>query len=187
MASNNEKKYWILIRLILAMIVAIFLSIGSLTKISNRQTQQDQFEQELIEIEGKLANYLITSSELGKLDPENLDIMKRDQEWIKKKLEEIGDEISKGKPSEFNEYKDLRDENEINWSSIFDSLVSIVFLDFFSNEALLGILLVSCGIIGSGVSAMRSRESTVQETSLILGAAVGFISLLFVKSGSGFF
>ena len=34
---------------------------------------------------------------------------------------------------------------------------------------------------------MRSRESTVQETSLILGAAVGFISLLVVKSGSGFF
>ena len=67
------------------------------------------------------------------------------------------------------------------------SLLSVVSLSFFSNEALLGILLVSCGIIGSGVSAMRSRESTVQETSLILGAAVGFISLLVVKSGSGIF
>ena len=34
---------------------------------------------------------------------------------------------------------------------------------------------------------MRSRESTGQEISLVLGAAVVFISLLFVKSGSGIF
>lgn len=85
MASNDEKKrYWIQIRHTLAIMVAILFSISSLILIFNRQTKQDQLEQELSELEGKLANYFITSSELGKLGSENLDIMKRDQEWIKK-------------------------------------------------------------------------------------------------------
>ena len=274
MASNDEKKkYWILIRRTLAMIVAILLSIGSLSKISNRQTKQDQLEQELIEIEGKLANYFIYNhSNKENLKNENFSRLKDEQEDIKLELLEIGYDITEGeitnydlakksikeqiweiqdrydpinyKISEnlnslsykiYDQLQDISKEIDSNSESniieleIMDNFIQILddfnqkFNDYdvylneeikeylelidqqdnnlllilnflskvqigsFSNEALLGILLVSCGIIGSGVSAMRSRESTVQETSLILGAAVGFISLLVVKSGSGIF
>ena len=205
MASNDEnKKYRIQIRLTFAMFVTILLSICSLSRISNRQTKQDQLEQELIEIERNLANYLITSIEgsdnansyngMEALSNSYTEIiiseMNDDRKKIKGDLETIGNVIMKGvdidkydeDPSSYA-YDDV-----IDWVGFIVILSSnTLFLDFFSNEALLGILLVSCGIIGSGVSAMRSRESTVKEISLVLGAAVGFISLLVVKSGSGIF
>ena len=95
------------------MMVAILLSIGSLSKISNRQTEQDQLEQELSEIEGKLTNYFITSIEGGDLanaynntETSSNSYTKRIISEMKDNLVDIGNEISQGKPS----YYDLKRE-----------------------------------------------------------------------------
>ena len=111
MASNDEnKRYLILIRLILVIIVAILLSIGSLSRISNHQTEQDQLEQELSDLEGKLVNYFITSIEGSDLanaynnteDPSNsytkriISEMKQDLIDIKDNLVYIRNKKSQG-------------------------------------------------------------------------------------------
>ncbi len=57
---------------------------------------------------------------------------------------------------------------------------------YISTEALLGLLLISCGVLGSIMSALREEGGSVSKP-ITLGASVGFVALLGVKSGSTLF
>lgn len=59
-------------------------------------------------------------------------------------------------------------------------------LKSLSSDMLLGILLVSCGILGSIMSTMRDGKGNASK-AIVLGASVGFVVLLGVKGGTTVF
>lgn len=181
-------------------VIALFLSIGSLTTISARQSSLMEAENGMRALQDKISATIFLKAEEAGRDSsngektysdslaENVNITPKmilnEYSELKKKLTTARTVISEG-DSTATEMLRKRSEESVITSS-FAYLVFSLGFQALSTEALLGLLLISCGITGSIMSSMRDGKGYAAK-SIILGASVGFVALLGVKSGSTLF
>ncbi|EII3117801.1 hypothetical protein P0I90_004672 [Vibrio parahaemolyticus] len=166
-------------------VVVLLLSIGSLTTISGRQATVLDAESELQQLQNR-----ITATVFLQLDSSNGAVT--DQAEVKT----TGLESKLIDPKTIStSYLKLNDLISTTKAEISDGLpftldsggfITHMPFRYISTEALLGLLLISCGVLGSIMSALREQGGAVSKP-VVLGASVGFVALLGVKSGSTLF
>jgi hypothetical protein len=103
-----------------------------------------------------------------------------------KKYRSIEDNINKIKSEiSYGDSSPLVDVTT-DFSSLEKKIVTPFIPRYFSSDGLLSILLIACGIIGAVTSALRDHAESIGRI-MVLGATVGFVTLLGVKGGSTIF
>jgi len=161
-------------------LVSIFFSLGSLTVVSERQSALAESEADMRTLQERITASIFLTLDAGSpsdtlesksiIDPSNI---KTNYLELSKNISLAKQEISGGR-------------EEINKDYELYYLINVFSLSSLASNTLLGILLISCGVLGSVMSTMRDGKGEVSKT-VVLGASVGFVALLGVKGGSTIF
>lgn len=167
-------------------VLSLILSVGALTEISSRQSSLAEAEASMNTLQER-----ITASVFLSLDADNGVMVGEksndDQEVINPdKIRSAYLGLSKDISIVKNEIANGKNFSNYEFNTQAEYLVNIYSLALFSTETLLGLLLITCGILGSVMSTMRDGKGSAAK-SVVLGASVGFVALLGVKSGSTLF
>ena len=182
--SSESKEMGAPISLAIVALIALILALSSLTIISSRQFKLNGYESDMLTLQER-----ITASVFLSLESENLSYLSESSEVVKS--ETIDPQKIRGTYAQLsNNLSQIKDEISNGYidepRSPTQEYLRFLSMSVFSNDALLGMLLVSCGIIGSVVSTLRDGKYRASK-AVILGGSVGFIALLGVKSGSDVF
>ena len=174
-------------------LLALIVSLSSLTIVSSRQSSLASAEADMNTLQEQITASIFltldangsneesavkaiekTSSGGNIIEPEKI---ARLYELLSNKIDTTKSQISNG----------LTNQNSSE--KYFDQ--TAYMLDAYpfkvmSSDMLLGLLLISCGILGSVMSTMRDGAGRVSKP-IILGASVGFVALLGVKGGATVF
>ena len=162
-------------------LVALAVSLSSLTIISSRQSGLASAEEDM-----RVLQERITGSIFLSLDAENKAGSQKvvDQKTISATYHGLKTTIDNAQFRISNGLSRSRGD-DIDTTEL-DVLLGVYTLSLFSNNTLLGILLISCGVLGSIMSTMRNARGHASK-AVVLGATVGFITLLGVKGGATVF
>jgi len=163
-------------------LLSLIFSLGSLTIISERQSALAESEADMRTLQER-----ITASIFLTLDSDNpMDSIDKqeviDPRKIRTSYLNLSEAILKAK----QEISGGNMEEPRGYPSELFYLIDRFSLSSRSSNSLLGILLISCGILGSVMSTMRDGRGEASKT-VVLGASVGFVALLSVKGGSALF
>tara|TARA_Y100001949_G_C15955588_1_gene316803 strand:+ start:76 stop:831 length:756 start_codon:yes stop_codon:yes gene_type:complete len=167
-------------------VFSLILSVGALTEISSRQSSLAEAEASMNVLQERITASVFLSLDadnsvmVGEKSNDEQEVINPDKIrntylGLSKDIAAIKNEISNGK-----DYSNYKFRNEV------DYLIRVSSLKSLSTETLLGLLLITCGILGSVMSTMRDGKGSAAK-SIVLGASVGFVALLGVKSGSTLF
>lgn len=163
-------------------IIVLILALGSLNTISARQTKLSESENDLRILQERITASVFLNLDSGVIsDSSSVTSSVIDPKIIEKSYKESTARIS--------QYKSAISDG--NYPVLQPEGFTISFFELYgfyrlSTEMLLGILLISCGVLGSIMSTMRDGHGNPFKT-IILGASVGFVALLGVKGGSTLF
>lgn len=169
----------------LLVIFMLVLSLASLNTITSRQSSLSDHQVALSNLQEKLSSTMLLTIE-SKKNISSVDdklISSINYQNIKDRYSFIESDINNMKQHISYGYQKTIFEKYDNTKSIIELLIT---LKYFSSDTLLGILLISCGIIGAITSAIRENKKQLGRI-IILGASVGFVTLLGIKGGSTIF
>ncbi len=163
-------------------LLALILCIGALTTISSRQSTLMESEADLQQLQNRISATIFLQlegkSSLKDSEPKaEINSPLIDPKTIEKTYLKLNEDVASTK-AEISDGLPLFDQAG-------SGIIHMPFR-YISTEALLGMLLISCGVLGSIMSTLRDEGSAVSKP-IVLGASVGFVALLGVKSGSTLF
>lgn len=161
----------------------IIFALGSLTIISSRQAALSGAESDLILLQERMTGAIFLSLDsvssgdvsTGNINSIPSELISKSYFELVKKIDQTKFEIAGGESL----LNDLKPNN-------YSAFLSMLSLEYLSSDMLLGILLITSGILGSIMSTMRHGYERVSKT-IVLGGSVGFVALLGVKGGSTLF
>ena len=165
------------ILVVILILFLLILSISALSTISVRQSTLANTEKDLINLQERISTNLLLKIETTdqRISIDNKDTLSTTNlENIRKEYLKIQERINSIK----------NDINQGEYVGGFDSFED--FTKGASSNVLLGILLITCGMLGALVTTLRNDEKGILK-SISLGGAIGFISLLAIKGGSTMF
>ena len=174
-------------------ILTLIVSLSSLTIVSSRQASLISAERDM-----KVLQERITASIFLTLDAEGIDAETAiaavekssrvgntiDPDQIATLYSELSNTINKTKSQSANGLKQSNSTQTYFSESAY--VLDAYPFKALSSDMLIGLLLISCGILGSIMSTMRDGKGRVSKV-IILGASVGFVALLGVKGGTTVF
>ncbi len=178
---NNPHRNVNVFTFALVTLLVLIFALGSLTIVSSRQASLAGAEADLNVLQERMTATIFlsldaTASSIGeKIDTVSPELIRDSYLDLNKRIDIAKSEIAEG-----------RDFSEKEYENSFNYILDGYSLDNLSTDMLLGILLISSGILGSIMSTMRDGYGKVSKT-IVLGASVGFVALLGVKGGATIF
>jgi hypothetical protein len=179
-SSTNHRTVNMLVFAVVTIIILIF-AVGSLNTISARQSKLSDAENNLRTLEERITASIFLNFETniekaaGSEKAETIDFqsVRRTYDSLSQQVSSLKNEVAEGRYLIYS-------------GDYVPTFFEVYTLRVLSTETLLGILLISCGILGSIMSTMRDGKGRPSK-AIVLGASVGFVALLGVKGGSTLF
>lgn len=157
-------------------VFVLIISIASLTVISSRQADLADLQKSISQLQAEFATAFLLINNKTQDNVAINGVMTDENRMEFQQLESTARKVKIAIKYGIRLYRESTSTN----------VETILSLRYFSSDTLLGLLLVSCGIIGAIMSSFRDGMSNFVKT-LVLGSAVGFVSMLAVKGGTTIF